>query len=57
MLTLIQMMTVFWTYADVFEAALDGNVNDGFIVNEGITPLDGTLPDVDMKAMHSELSN
>ena len=33
--------------ADVFEAALDGNVNDGFIVNEGISPLDGTLPDTD----------
>jgi len=30
---------------DVFETAIDGNTNDGFVVNEGITPLDGTLPD------------
>ena len=31
---------------DVFETALDGDANDGFVVNEGISPLDGTLSDV-----------
>jgi hypothetical protein len=30
---------------DVFETALDGAANDGFVVNEGISPLDGTLRD------------
>ena len=37
--------------ADVFEIALDGNANDGFIVNEGIAPLDGTLADSDNDAI------
>ncbi|WP_418152336.1 tandem-95 repeat protein [Litorimonas sp. RW-G-Af-16] len=35
---------------DVFETQLTGNVNDGFVVNEGIAPLDGTLPDADNDA-------
>jgi len=30
---------------DVFENQLTGNANDGFNVNEDISPLDGTLPD------------
>ena len=37
--------------ADVYEAAIDGNVNDGFVVNEGIAPLDGTLSDSDDDAI------
>ncbi len=32
---------------DVFETQLTGDINDGFNVNEDITPLDGTLPDAD----------
>ena len=30
---------------DVFETALDGAADDGFNPNEGLSPLDGTLPD------------
>ena len=33
--------------ANVYELAADGNLNDGFVVNEGISPLDGTLADTD----------
>ncbi len=31
---------------DVFDLAIDGDANDGYVVNEGISPLDGTLSDV-----------